>query len=187
MGGLIGFTTVALPQLQKNDSILDPNNTKNMDIYLNDEQASWVAAIPLITGIPITPFGGLLGGLVGRRNIMLYTHPFVIIGLIVVANAPSFAVILIGRMIISAGICSHVSSVGKNIEIKSMIFKLFYTSLFYTELSLLVDFHTVRNWLYTLLNSGRLLTICSVSREYKWAINEEKIEIQRRNDEKEWI
>ena len=116
---------MALPQLQKNDSILDPNNTKNMDIYLNDEQASWVAAIPLITGIPITPFGGLLGGLVGRRNIMLYTHPFVIIGLIVVANAPSFAVILIGRMIISAGICSHVSSVGKNIEIKSLIFKLF--------------------------------------------------------------
>ena len=83
------------------------------DIYLDDEQASWVAAIPLITGIPITPFGGFLGGLVGRRNIMLYTHPFVIIGLIVVANAPSFAVILIGRMIISAGICSHVSSVGK--------------------------------------------------------------------------
>ena len=104
MGGLIGFTTVALPQLQNNDSLVD--------IYLDDEQASWFAAIPLISGIPIAPFGGFLGGLLGRRNIMLYTHPFVIIGLIVVANASNFAVLLIGRMIISASLCCHVSSVG---------------------------------------------------------------------------
>ena len=71
MGNCIGFMTIALPQLQSEN---DP------EIKFSENLGSWLASVVWICGLCITPFGGLLSGKLGRRSVIIYFTPFVLIG-----------------------------------------------------------------------------------------------------------
>ena len=132
LGALVGFPTIALPSLQANktthlQNITNPNLTyykydllSNKDetttidpIYLDNEMGSWFAASFWLSSIPLTPLGGWLGGLLGRRKIILITHPGALIGWVILATSQNITTLFLGRFLSSISIAVHVSAVGK--------------------------------------------------------------------------
>ena len=60
-------------------------------------------------GIPFTPVGGLLGGILGRRKIILFCQPFGLISWLIMANAQNVSTLLIARFLSSVSICCQAS------------------------------------------------------------------------------
>ena len=134
LGALVGFPTIALPSLQANKTthlpnITNPNLTyykydllssndtsddgSTIDpIYLDKEIGSWFAASFWLSSIPLTPLGGWLGGVLGRRKIILLTHPGALIGWVVLATSQNITTLFLGRFLSSVSIAVHVSAVG---------------------------------------------------------------------------
>lgn len=142
LGALVGFPTIALPSLQANittthlqnnitnnspnltyykyDLLSNKDETITIDpIYLDNEMGSWFAASFWLSSIPLTPLGGYLGGLLGRRKIILITHPGALIGWVILATSQNITTLFLGRFLSSISIAVHVSAVGK------YVFKIF--------------------------------------------------------------
>ena len=60
-------------------------------------------------GIPFTPVGGLLGGILGRRKIILFCQPFGLLSWLIMANAQNVSTLLIARFLSSVAICCQAS------------------------------------------------------------------------------
>ena len=101
----MGYPTKALLQLK---------NETNVDLQMDDYLGSWFAASFWIAGIFWCPLGGWLGGLLGRRKIILLTAPLVLAGWAVLATASNITSLFFGRMISAMAVTCHMSSVGKD-------------------------------------------------------------------------
>lgn len=103
IGNVIGFATIALPQLQKEP---DPN------IHMDENLGSWFASVLWICGLFISPFGGILSGKLGQRNVCLYSTPFVLLGWIIVGASSTKSMIFMGRIITCSFGYFFISSLG---------------------------------------------------------------------------
>ena len=94
MSGLLGFNTIALPQLK---------NETNPEVRLDEYQSSLFAALYWMVGIICSPTGGILSGWLGRKRIVMMTTPLVICGWLIIGLAHNKIMLYIGR-IISGGV-----------------------------------------------------------------------------------
>ena len=102
-GNCIGFITIALPQLQ---------NETDKEVKFCENLGSWFASVFWITGLFISPFGGILSGKFGRRKVMLCFVPFVLIGWILMSLAYNKIMIFLALMMISSFNWLYLSSIG---------------------------------------------------------------------------
>ena len=77
LGSMVGYTTTALYQLKNED---------NKNVRMDDELGSWFAASFWLGGILACSFGGYLGGILGRRKLIIFTSPINIAGWIILGN-----------------------------------------------------------------------------------------------------
>ena len=82
-------------------------------LIIDEKLGSWFAATYLLSGILMTPLGGYIGGLIGRRKIILLTHPGALIGWIITATSENIPMLFFGRMLTAISLYLHISSVGK--------------------------------------------------------------------------
>ena len=88
IGTLVGFATIALPQLQK-----------DVHIQMDEDLGSWFVSLFYIVGIPFQFIGGWLGGLLGRRKLVIVSIPVLLTGFVVLGCAKHWATIFAGRII----------------------------------------------------------------------------------------
>ena len=103
IGNAVGFATIALPQLLEEP---DPN------LQMDENIGSWFASVLWICGLFISPFGGILSGKLGRRNVSLYFSPFVLLGWILMGVAYNKLMLFSARVITSSFGYLFVSSLG---------------------------------------------------------------------------
>ena len=103
LGSSLGYPTKALPQLR---------NETNENVYLNEYQGSWFAAIFWIAGIIFCPLGGALSGWLGRRKIILLSTPLVSLGWLLIGVAENQAMLMLGRAVMSSAVSIYLSSIG---------------------------------------------------------------------------
>ena len=90
LSALLGFTTIALPQLK---------NETNIELMFDENESSWFASIFWIVGIFCSPIGGMLSGWLGRRKFVLIGTPFVLCGWLIIGFAQTKMMIFAGRII----------------------------------------------------------------------------------------
>ena len=90
---LNGYATQALPQLK---------NETNMEVNLDEYEGSMFAAILWITGIIVSPLGGVASAWLGRKKIFIITTPILISGWIIIGLAQKKIMLFIGRIITSS-------------------------------------------------------------------------------------
>ena len=105
IGNAIGFATIALPQLAKEP---DPN------LQMDENLGSWFASVIWICGLFISPFGGILSGKLGRRNVCLYFTPFVLLGWILMGVSYNQWMLFSARIITSSFGYLFISSLGRD-------------------------------------------------------------------------
>ena len=102
-GNSVGFATIALPQLL-NES--DPN------VQMDQNLGSWFASILWICGLFLAPLGGILSGKLGRRTVILYFSPLVLLGWILMGVAYNHFMIFTARITTTSCVYIFVSSLG---------------------------------------------------------------------------
>ena len=136
LGVTIGYATTAVPQLtiptNKSTSIqlqnqtnltyenyeyetLKNNNvttTDKEDLYISDDSGSWFAALFFLGGIFMSPFGGWLGGMLGRRKLILLSAPMVIVGFCLIGTAKNVEMLFLGRTLSCVGVALHIGMPG---------------------------------------------------------------------------
>lgn len=89
IGGVFGFSAVILPQLELSDAL----------VKVDDDQASWIASLPLL----LCPIGSLLFGYLsdryGRRLSLQLTYVPLLISWSLLSNAECLKDIYIGRLL----------------------------------------------------------------------------------------
>ena len=103
IGTALGFVTIALPQLQKET---------DLNVQLDENMGSWFASALWICGLFSSPFGGILSGKLGRRSIILYCTPFVLLGWVQMGLAYNKLMLFSARIITSAFSFLYLSSLG---------------------------------------------------------------------------
>ncbi|XP_069704012.1 facilitated trehalose transporter Tret1-like [Periplaneta americana] len=92
-GLVFGFSAVAIPQLEEEDSV----------IKINDEQASWIASLSSVT----TPIGCIVSGylmdLIGRKRTLIITEIPLILGWILISTSSAVEMIYVGRLLVGLG------------------------------------------------------------------------------------
>jgi len=73
---------------------------------------SWIVTVNLLSAAVFTPVLASLGDLMGRKRVLLITLAFVTIGSVLVAMAPTFAVVLVGRVLQGMGFAAMPLAVG---------------------------------------------------------------------------
>ena len=102
-GNSVGFATIALPQLQaESDS----------NIQMDETLVSWFASTFWISGLFLAPLGGILAGKLGRRTVVIYFTPLVLLGWILMGVAYNKYMIFAGRIITTSFIYLYHSSIG---------------------------------------------------------------------------
>ena len=114
-------TTTVLPQFQNETNIdaqIDINDINKVTIYsdalLDQQMGSWFAAMIGIVGIFMCPLGGWLGGVLGRRKLILLTAPIMVIGWAILGTAETTTVLFCGRILTVIPIMLQVGQPGKN-------------------------------------------------------------------------
>ena len=102
-GNSVGFSTIALPQLKKEP---DPN------IQMDENLGSWFASLLWISGLFLSPLGGFLAGKLGRRTVVIYFTPLVLLGWILMGLAYNIYMIFAARIITTTFVFLFVSSLG---------------------------------------------------------------------------
>ena len=74
---MVGYTTTALYQLE---------NENNTNVQMDKDLGSWFAASFWLGGILACSFGGYLGGILGRRKLIIFTSPINIAGWIILGE-----------------------------------------------------------------------------------------------------
>ena len=102
MGSLIGYPTIAIPQLK---------NELNENLKLDDDLRSWFAPTFHICAILFMMPGGILSSKFGRRKIMLYTMPFIMAGWVLIGLAQNKIMIFSGRILSNSFSCLSCTSI----------------------------------------------------------------------------
>ena len=102
-GNSVGFATIALPQLLNE---VDPN------VQMDQHLGSWFASILWICGLFLAPLGGILSGKLGRRAVILYFSPLVLLGWILMGVAYNKYMIFTARIITTSCVYLFVPSLG---------------------------------------------------------------------------
>ena len=92
-GTAIGYPTAALPQLEVEE---DPQ------LVLDEQTRSWFAPTFNICLVIFMIPGGILCNKIGRRGIMLFAIPFIIVGWLLIGFALNRVMLFIGRIVVSA-------------------------------------------------------------------------------------
>ena len=102
LGTCLGYPTKALPDLQ---------SESNIDVKLNENELSILAAIPTLSGVIYCPIGGIISGWLGRKTTILSTAPLVACGWLIIALAQNKAMLFIGHFLMSTvmGLASTVT------------------------------------------------------------------------------
>ncbi|XP_069695579.1 facilitated trehalose transporter Tret1-2 homolog [Periplaneta americana] len=126
LGASMGYSAVLLPQVQANTS----------SIPIDENMGAWIASIH--SGV--SPVGFLTGGLVmdrwGRRFTMRVGLVPIFLGYLIIAFAPSYPVVMVGRFItaLSSGFSTAASSIILS-EIATPRLRKTYESSMFTALS----------------------------------------------------
>ena len=137
LGVTIGYATTAVPQLTipttnistfiqlqnqtniTNESyeyktLKDDNFTtiEEKELYISDDSGSWFAAAFFLCGIFMSPFGGWLGGMIGRRKLILLSAPLVIVGFCLIGTAKNLEMLFVGRTLSCVGVALHIGMPG---------------------------------------------------------------------------
>jgi len=73
---------------------------------------SWVVTVNLLSAAVFTPFLASLGDALGRKRVLMITLGFVTLGSLVVALAPVFALVLVGRVLQGMGFAAMPLAIG---------------------------------------------------------------------------
>ena len=92
LGTCLGYPTKALPELL---------SESNIDVKLNENELSILAAISFLSGVIFSPIGGLISGWLGRKTTIIYTAPLVACGWLIIALAQNKAMLFIGNIMVS--------------------------------------------------------------------------------------
>ncbi|GLV38335.1 gamma-Tubulin at 23C [Carabus blaptoides fortunei] len=93
-GGVnLAFSAVLLPQLAADDS----------DLYVNTDQASWIASLVTVSTLAVALIVGPLMDKFGRKNIAMFTCLPFILSWILVATAKNVAQLYVARIFAGAG------------------------------------------------------------------------------------
>ena len=113
LGNIIGFPTIALPVLMKNQT--ESNETSFMDqtVFLNEEEGSAFVYLYPLTGMIMCTIGGMLSGKYGRKTIILISAPLIGIGWLLIGLAQEKIMLFCGRLIVSIFALLYTSSVGR--------------------------------------------------------------------------
>ena len=96
LGILLGFATVALPQLK-----------------LNENESSWFASIDLFCLMVFAPLGGALSGWLGRKKTLMIFSPIAALGWILIAESKTISILFWGRFLSSVALASMLASPSK--------------------------------------------------------------------------
>lgn len=101
LGMVVGYPTKAVPQLLQESHL-------NFD----QDDSTWFASMFHVTGVILTTPGGILSGKFGRKKIILFSLPFLMIGWLLIGFAQSVSMIFFGRLMTCAFVCLYMSSIG---------------------------------------------------------------------------
>jgi len=73
---------------------------------------TWIVTVNLLSAAVFTPVLGSLGDLMGRKRVLLFTLGSVTLGSVLVAVAPTFALVLVGRVLQGTGFAAMPLAVG---------------------------------------------------------------------------
>ena len=137
LGVAIGYATTAVPQMTiqtikstslklqnltnlnyenyeyetlKNDNF---TTTEEEDLYISNDLGSWFAAAFFLCGIFMSPLGGWLGGVFGRRKLILLSAPMAVVGFCLIGTAINVEMLFIGRILACIGVALHIGMPGK--------------------------------------------------------------------------
>ena len=103
IGTALGFATIALPQLLEET---------NLNVQMDENMGSWFASVLWICGLFSSPSGGILSGKLGRRSIILYCTPFVLLGWVLMGLAHNTFMLFSARIITASFSFLFLSSLG---------------------------------------------------------------------------
>ncbi|SDK57938.1 Major Facilitator Superfamily protein [Nocardioides sp. YR527] len=83
---------------------------ESLDVSMAD--ISWIVTVNLLSAAVFTPVLGSLGDLMGRKRVLLITLGSVTTGSVLVAMAPTFALVLVGRVLQGMGFAAMPLAVG---------------------------------------------------------------------------
>ena len=137
LGVTVSYVTTAVPQLtiptNKSTSIQLQNQTnltyENYEyeklknnystttdkegLNISEDSGSWFAALFFLCGVFMCPIGGWLGGMIGRRKLILLCAPMVIVGFCIIGTAKNVEMLFIGRTLSCVGVALHIGMPGK--------------------------------------------------------------------------
>ena len=105
-GNIVAYPTRALPELQSNET--------NIEIQLDEQMGSWFASSFWWCGIFMCSFGGYLGGILGRRKLILLTVPILIYGWAEIGTAENRISLFKGRILSTCALTCQVGAPGRS-------------------------------------------------------------------------
>lgn len=105
IGMVVGYPTKAVPQLLQDSTI---NFEKHHE--------TWFASMFHIMGVILITPGGMLSGRFGRRKIILFSLPCLMIGWLLIGFAQNVTMLFFGRAISCACVCLSAASIGPYIS-----------------------------------------------------------------------
>lgn len=81
-------------------------------LHVSMADVSWVVTVNLLSAAVFTPFLGSLGDSLGRKRVLMITLGFVTLGSVLVAVAPTFALVLVGRVLQGMGFAAMPLAIG---------------------------------------------------------------------------
>ena len=102
-GCLAGLPSSLIPQLE---------SETDSRFQIGFEEASWIATLYLIAGLPACIVGGYLSAKFGRRQVTMIAGVPLFLSWVMIATSPSLPVIFAARFISALSICSTHPSMG---------------------------------------------------------------------------
>lgn len=107
---LLAFSTFTVVVMQTMVMPIMAGQAAALGVSVAD--ASWVITVNLLSAAVFTPFLGSLGDSLGRKRVLMITLAFVTAGSVLVAAAPSFALVLAGRALQGMGFAAMPLAIG---------------------------------------------------------------------------
>ena len=112
------------PEYLKYNSVFENDSITNEDISLDEEMGSWFASMHTLTGIILTPFGGYFCELIGRRKIILFSNPCILIGWVILASAQNIKILFLGRLFSAVSLFIILPAVGMTMQFIRYLYNL---------------------------------------------------------------
>ena len=107
---ILAFSTFTIVVMQTMVMPIMAGQAESLGVSMAD--VSWVVTVNLLAAAVFTPFLGSLGDSLGRKRVLVITLAFVTVGSVLVAAAPSFALVLAGRALQGMGFAAMPLAIG---------------------------------------------------------------------------